>query len=235
MEQCLLGLLYEDVAQDPWCRGTFNKEIRVNGLDWPSMAHSMIGLKRMHHLRLLCEDVLLRGVPGDLIETGVWRGGACIMMRAVLKAYGESTRTVWCADSFEGLPPPDQRYLQDMGDSHSSFDELRVPAEVVENNFRKYGLFDNQVRLLKGWFKDTLPTAPIERLAILRLDGDMYQSTIEAITLLFDKLSLTGYVIVDDWALAGCRQAIIDFRRQRAINDPIMPIDSFGVYWQKTT
>jgi len=54
------------------------------------------------------EDVIARGVPGDFIETGVWRGGACIFMRAILKAYGVTDRTVWVADSFEGVPPPDE-------------------------------------------------------------------------------------------------------------------------------
>ena len=79
------------------------------------------------------------------------------------------------------------------------FPQLAVPLERVQDNFRRYGLLDEQVRFLKGWFRDTLPTAPIERLAVLRLDGDLYESTIQALDGLYDKLSAGGFVIVDDY------------------------------------
>ena len=96
----------------------------------------------------------------------------------------------------------------------------------MQDNFRRYGLLDEQVRFLQGWFRDTLPVAPIERLAVLRLDGDLYESTIQALESLYDKLSAGGYVIVDDYGnVAACRQAVHDFRAQRGINDPIQPID----------
>ncbi len=105
----------------------------------------------------------------------------------------------------------------------------------MQDNFRRYGLLDDQVRFLKGWFRDTLPDAPIERLAVLRLDGDLYESTIQALECLYDRLSAGGYVIVDDYGnVAGCRQAVHDFRAQRGINDPIRPIDWAGVYWRRS-
>jgi O-methyltransferase len=134
------------------------------------------------------------------------------------------------------LPPPDaSRYPADDGDRHFEMDQLAVSMEMVQENFRKYGLLDQQVKFLKGWFKDTLSTAPIDKLAVLRLDGDMYQSTMEAITALYDKLQPGGFVIVDDYgAVAGCRQAITDFRGQRNIEDAIVDIDGLGVYWRKT-
>ncbi len=234
MEQCLLNLIYEDLAQDPWSGGTFNRDTRINGKDWPSVAHSMIGLKRIHNLRNLCEDVIARNIPGDFIETGIWRGGSCIMMRAVLRAHEDTSRRVWCADSFEGLPPPSENYPQDAGDNHSSFDALRISIDQVKSNFQKYDLLDEQVHFLEGWFKDTLHTAPISQLAILRLDGDMYESTMDAIVPLYDKVSPGGYIIVDDWFLPPCQTAINDFRQQRNITDIIIPIDDMGVYWQKT-
>ena len=154
--------------------------------------------------------------PGDLIETGVWRGGATIFMRAILKARGVTDRLVWVADSFAGLPPPDTaRYPQDEGITLHQFPQLAVPLERVQDNFRRYGLLDEQVRFLKGWFRDTLPTAPIERLAILRLDGDLYESTIQALDSLYHKLSVGGFVIVDDYGnVAACRQAVHDFRAE---------------------
>jgi hypothetical protein len=148
---------------------------REQGLGWPIQADTMIGLKRLDNIQFCVENVLKDDIPGDLIETGAWRGGACIFMRAILAAHGITNRRVFVSDSFEGLPKPDaNRYPQDRGDKHFIERFLAVSQEEVEQNFRKYGLLDEQVVFLKGWFKDTLPSAPIEKLAVMRLDGDMY-------------------------------------------------------------
>ncbi len=209
-------------------------ELRAEGRDWPADAESMIGSKRMDSLQTCVTDVIRRGVPGDLIETGVWRGGAAIFMRAVLAAYGDTKRTVWAADSFEGLPAPDARYQADAGDVHHSFKVLAVSLEEVKTNFERYGLLDSQVRFLKGWFRDTLATAPIENLAVARLDGDMYESTMDALKPLYPKLAVGGYLIVDDYGIVpGCRQAVDEYRREHAITEPIVDIDGSGVYWRR--
>jgi O-methyltransferase len=207
--------------------------MRDAGLYWPERAHTMIGLKRLDNLQYCTETVVREGIPGDLIETGVWRGGACIFMRAILKAYGEKRRTVWVADSFEGLPPPDpDTYPADTNPLHI-YSQLAISKEQVERNFRRYGLLDRQVRFLKGWFKDTLSGAPIERLAVIRLDGDMYESTIQALDALYPKLSLGGFVIIDDYSLKACAQAVHDFRRVHGIDDVIIDIDGTGSYWRR--
>ncbi len=101
-------------------------------------------------------------------------------------------------------------------------------------NFERYGLLDSQVRFLKGWFRETLPKAPIEALAVIRLDGDMYESTIDALVNLYPKLSVDGYLIVDDYALKSCRRAVRDYRDSHGIRDPIIPIDWAGVYWRRS-
>jgi O-methyltransferase len=234
MQRCLLNTIYEDAPMDYWSGGRFRAERRATGRDWPSQAHTMIGLKRLVNLRTALETVIGENVPGDFIETGVWRGGACIMARAVLKAYGVTDRLVWVADSFAGLPQPDpERYPADAGDKHHTFKQLAVSLDDVAGNFRKYDLLDHQVRFLKGWFKDTLPRAPIERLAVLRLDGDMYESTMDAFNALYDKVQPGGFVIVDDYQIASCRRAVADFRERRAIGDPIHDIDGFGVFWRR--
>ena len=213
----------------------YDAEARTGGRDWPLFAETMIGLKRLDHLQACVEDVIKRQVPGDLIETGVWRGGATIFMRAILKAYGVTDRTVWAADSFRGLPAPDPgKYPADAGDTLHQFNYLAVPIEDVKANFRKYGLLDAQVRFLEGWFKDTLPGAPIDRLAVLRLDGDMYESTMDALTALYPKLSVSGYAIIDDFHIPACRSAVHDYRAAHGIADPIIEIDGLGVYWQRT-
>lgn len=213
----------------------YDDEKRLNGTDWSPIAHTMIGKNRLDNLQFCIQHVLENGIPGDLIETGVWRGGATIFMRGMLKAFGDARRTVWVADSFEGLPKPDEEnYPKDRGDIHHTHKELAVSVETVKENFRKYGLLDDQVRFLKGWFKDTLPHAPIEKLAILRLDGDMYESTMDGLNHLYHKLSPGGFLIVDDYgAVPACKEAVHDFRRDHAITEEIIRIDWGGVYWQK--
>lgn len=215
----------------------FDREKRLTGAEWPpiAFAHTMIGIKRLDNLQMCIEDVVKNRVPGDLIETGVWRGGATIFMRAILKAYEVTDRYVWVADSFEGLPAPDPAaYPADEGDTLHTFDFLRVSLEEVQANFARYNLLDDQVRFLKGWFKDTLPSAPIQRLAVMRLDGDMYESTMDTLSYLYPKLSVGGYAIVDDYFLKGCRQAVHDFRSRHGIADAIIDIDGLGAYWQST-
>ena len=169
----------------------FDQQGRAEGRDWPARAESMAGLKRLDNLLFCVTDVLRRGVPGDLIETGAWRGGVTIFMRAILEAYGDPDRRVWVADSFQGLPKPDpERWPAEAGDEH--------------------------------W-------------AVLRLDGDMYGSTMEALDALYPKLSQGGYVIVDDYgAIPQCKEAVTDFRTAHGIIDPMEPVDWTGVYWQRS-
>jgi Macrocin-O-methyltransferase (TylF) len=216
---------------------SFDLEKRLNGSDWPppAFAHTMIGMKRLNNLQACIEEVLQKGVHGDFIETGAWRGGATIFMRAVLQAYGVEDRLVWVADSFAGLPEGDgTKYPADAGDVHHTYNVfLSVSLEEVQDNFRRYNLLDDQVRFLKGWFKETLPAAPIKSLAVLRLDGDMYESTLDGFTHLYPKVSSGGYVIIDDYHLAGCRQAVHDYRAAHGIDEEIKDIDGMGVYWQK--
>lgn len=209
-------------------------EEREEGKIWPGYADTMIGLKRLDNLQFCVETAIRERVEGDLIETGVWRGGACILMRAILAAYAIDNRKVYVADSFAGLPKPDEKtFPADKGDRHHTFEVLAVSQEQVADNFRRYGLLDDQVVFLKGWFKDTLPTAPIEKLAVLRLDGDMYGSTMDTLTNLYSKLSRGGFCIIDDYALTGCRKAVDDFRAEKGITADMQVVDWTGRYWRK--
>ena len=203
------------------------------GRAWPVVGETMVGKARLDNLQHCIEDVVRQGVPGDYIETGVWRGGASIFARGVMKALGVDDRRVWVADSFAGLPPPDGRYEADANDVTYSIRELAIPLEVVTENFRRYGLLDDQVRFLAGWFRDTLPTLTEQSWAVLRLDGDMYGSTMDALENLYPRLSPGGYVIIDDGALPACRAAVDDFRSRHDIQDPIEPIDWTGCFWQR--
>ncbi len=236
MEDVLLNLIYRDPPQQGrrWRARLFGETDRRIGRDLPSQAHSMIGKARMRNLRVLAERAIAEGVPGDFAETGVWRGGACIYLRAILAAHGVADRTVWVADSFRGLPPPDAAYPKDRGDKHHENAALAISRAEVEENFRRYGLLDGQVRFLEGWFSETLPGAPIERLALLRLDGDMYSSTWEALEALYDRVSPGGFVIVDDYgAVPACAAAVTEFLEARGERVDLEEIDWTGRWFRK--
>lgn len=209
-------------------------DARLNGEDWPMVAETMVGLRRLDNLQD-CIDMIERdAVVGDFIETGVWRGGASIFMRGMLAAHGDLTRRVWVADSFQGLPEPDPQQPPDAASELWRVPFLHVGLDEVKANFKKYDLLDDQVRFLPGWFKDTLPDAPISRLALIRLDGDLYESTIQALDALYPKLSPGGFVIVDDYeAIEGAKRAVHDFRSRHHIDDAIVPIDRMAVYWRR--
>lgn len=211
-------------------RQPFDTEARVNGRDWPLFGYTMAGHKRLDHMQHCVATIVREGIPGDLIETGAWRGGMTIFMRALLQAHGDTTRRVWVADSFEGLPVPNS---EGDGWDYSTVDILKVPLAQVKANFARFGLLDEQVRFLPGWFAQTLPTAPIERLSLLRLDGDMYSSTRDGLDNLYDKLSPGGFVVVDDYySWPACRRAVDDFRRERGIEAPIEAIDWTAGFWR---
>ncbi len=260
LKRCLLNLIYEDpripfgwdVDASEGVYKNFDLESRLNGSDWPSTAHTMIGMRRLDNIQALFEDVLATQTPGDLIETGVWRGGSTIFMRGLLKAYGVTDRTVWVADSFEGFPHPNQEGVSARSFSSPGLAEARTgppPAHVqvildrlmqgtsyadVREHFARYGLLDEQVQFLRGWFRDTLPAAPITRLALLRLDGDLYDSTYDALQALYPKLSVGGYAIVDDYrTFVECQQAVHDYLEATRTKVDPHDIDAEAVFWQK--
>jgi cephalosporin hydroxylase/glycosyltransferase involved in cell wall biosynthesis len=213
------------------------RALRIEGRDWPARALTMVGLVRLGQLVDAIETVVAEDIPGDVVEAGVWRGGACILARAALRALGVADRVVWCADSFAGLPPPDPtRYPADVGDTHHSIEYLRVGLAEVHAGFERFGELDDQVRFLPGWFADTLPEAPIRQIAVLRLDADMYGSTMDALQHLYPRVAPGGFVIVDDYgAVTGCRRAVDHFRKVHGITAPLQFIDWTGRFWRVPT
>jgi O-methyltransferase len=208
--------------------------VRLAGKDWPATAETMMGLIRMDHLLNCALDVLRQKIPGDMAEIGVWRGGVGIMMLATLRAMGDTRRKVWLADSFRGYPHPDPaRYPADNGDPHHTFRDLVVSLDTVKQSIARYGFNDSQISYLPGWFRDTLPSMPIERIALLHLDCDMYESNIVALRSLYPKVSPGGYIIVDDYgAVAGCQRAVDDFRKEQGIDIELQRVDWTAVCWQ---
>jgi hypothetical protein len=206
-----------------------------HGTEWPDKTLSMIGLKAMMNIKECVETVIRDQIPGDLVETGVWRGGASIFMAAILDSYQETiNRKLFVCDSFQGLPPPDPNCVQDRGDTLHTVSYLAVPLEEVKHNFNLFNLNLENVIFVKGWFKDTLHTLPTNQISVLRLDGDMYQSTMDGLNALYDKVSNGGFIIIDDYGLEGCRKAVDDFRTWRNIKSPMIQInDCKKMYWQK--
>jgi macrocin-O-methyltransferase TylF-like protien len=233
-------LLRLDEARRDYC--TRYCELNLEGrflddrLENLGFQHTMIGRLRLENVATCLEQIHNSNVPGDLIECGVWRGGTTLFMRGFLKAYGITDRTVWVADSFAGLPAPSLPEDEGLDLSADKYPMLTIPLAAVRDLFARYGLLDEQVRFLKGWFKDSLGAACIGSLALMRVDGDLYESTRDALSALYPKVSEGGFVIIDDYnAIPACRQAVDDYRRRNGISAPLERIDWTGVFWQKAS
>jgi O-methyltransferase len=217
------------VRRRPPARPQEQEEGRI----WPGTAETMVGLRRLDNVQACIEQVIADGVRGDILEAGVWRGGTSIFARAVLAAHGVHDRTVWVADSFQGLPKPAPGDDLDTGDTLWTHPQLAVSLAEVQANFARYGLLDSQVRFLEGWFADTLPGAPIDQLAVLRADGDLYRSTLDVLEPLYPKLAVGGFLIIDDFALPACKAAVNEYRERHSITEPIQEIDWTGAFWRR--
>lgn len=207
---------------------------------WFGDALTMSSRKRLDNIQYCIEDCIERDVPGDFIECGAWRGGGGILMRGILMAHGVTDRTVWVADSFQGLPPPPAHSVDEGMYNFPQvveIDRFSVDVDAVKASFTRYDLLDDQVQFLPGWFDETLPTAPIEQLAVLRLDGDYYESTMTTLEQLYPKVSPGGYIIIDDWGIdqiCGEKEAVLEYRQAHGITDDILPVDYHSAYWQKS-
>jgi len=191
----------------------------------------------LDNVRVCVESVLREKVPGDLVECGVWRGGVTLYMRAILKAHDIRDRSVWALDSFEGLPEPD---LEQNPLDYLSYETLRliggfaVGVEEVKDTFRRFGLLDEQVRFVPGWFDQTVPQLEIGPIAVLRLDADFYASTVPLLQHLVPKVSPGGFVIIDDYGIPhmDARRAVDEYRQQWGVSAPLVTVNDQTVYWR---
>lgn len=231
LKRTLTGMVYEDPPfQAPWlARDGYQQDVRATGFDYPQHAPCMIGLRRLGNVQECVEQVLADGVPGDLAECGVWRGGTCIFMRALLKLRDVTDRLTWVIDSFQGLPP---REAAEEGWTLPAHAALAVPLDEVRRNFALYGMLDDQVQFVPGWFSESLP-GPVGTLAVLRLDGDLYRSQLDVLTHLYPLLSPGGYVIIDDSHLPGCARAVREYREAHDITESVCQVDDYAVCWRK--
>jgi O-methyltransferase len=207
-----------------------DRRLRSAGIDWPLHGLTMVGLARLADLQSCVETVVRDRVDGDLIEAGVWRGGASILMRAVLDSLGSTDRTVLVADSFEGFPDTDAAETDGVD---YSYEFLAAPLDEVRGNFARFG-YDRGVEFIPGFFEDTLPQLTDRTFAVVRLDGDSYSATNVGLHSLYPALSPGGYIIIDDYGVVeGCRRAVDDFRSQYGITEPIEQVDWVCVRWRR--
>ena len=253
----------------------------IDGSLWPPQgscqAITMSGIRRLDNLQMILEDVILRQVDGDFIELGVWKGGLCILAKAIFHAYRQYNRKIFLADSFDGIPPVNtNEYPVDK--MHLGSDKFKILSSnytgginAVKRNFNLYFNVENKrerlsnktfklenghqenemekefkvdVEFLVGYFKDSLPLAIKENkfkcFSVLRLDGDIYESTWQSLVYLYPYLNVGGLVIVDDFSgWEGAFRAVHDFRRKEKIQTPIVQVFhkegelSNGVYFRK--
>ena len=173
-------------------------------------------------------------LAGDYAEFGVWRGGASIFARAVLKAHAVEDRSVHVFDSFQGLP---EASTGEDNDSWSKMTFLMVPLQDVQANFEAFGLLDSQTQFHQGFFGASCPEFRKDfmgRLAVIRLDGDMYESTMDILYNVYEMLSVSGYAIIDDYGIDECKKAIAEFMKVNSIEEEIKIVDDYGAYFQKS-
>jgi len=226
-----------------------------NGLKWPAYGTTMAGHRRLRNVRHLLLQANASGLKGSYAECGVWRGGMSIYAKAVLEVY-HLQRQVYLCDSFQGLPKPRAGSLRSDETHYSTPAAAHVLSQGeahVASNFRAHGVPFQNVTLVKGFFVDALPAMRAgllkrgETLSILRLDGDMYDSTIDILYNLYDLVDVGGYVVVDDfgWDFGtqagqragwGAKDALLDFRAVHGIEDRahrMRDIDGSGAWFQK--
>lgn len=182
-------------------------------------------------------EVILKNIEGDIIELGIASGGNFASMMLGMKSVG-GNRTCWGFDSFQGIQLAGKKDTVQAGigaithNVNVPEEQLLVssgitvhPKQQVIENLKRWKCYDN-VKLVEGWVQNTLPVElpNIDKISILRLDMDIYDPTKIALNLLYDKISVGGIIIIDDWALDGVRIACNEFFEERGLNVEMLSI-----------
>lgn len=196
---------------------------------------TMVKSRNLLNLFSLIETVNAMNVPGDIVECGVWNGGASAMMAfACLNTEVPRDRRFWLFDSFEGLPPPGPR--DGKTENEHFFDGMcRGSVSSVEKVFEKLCLSLDNVRIVKGWFEATLSGAAIDQIAVLHIDADWYDSVKYVLETFYEKVVPGGFIVLDDYGYwDGCSRALEDFFAERKLTGIVLQkADSTGAYFQK--
>ncbi len=200
--------------------------------------YTMVTNKNLVTLYNLVREVTRARLPGDIVECGVWNGGSAAVMGyadAQENAHESSRRTIWLFDSFEGLPPVTEKDVNVKKENYFvGWNKGSITA--VKNAFSKLGLPLDHVKVVPGWFETTLKTAGVERIAILHIDADWYESVKIVLDVFYEKIVPGGYVILNDFGTwDGCNQAVDDFFAEHGLSDICLTIvePGSGAYFQK--
>jgi hypothetical protein len=208
------------------------------------LPYSLVGTGGLEATYRLCSEMDARSIPGDFIELGVARGGCAALMAGVMLKGGGNGRRLWLFDSYEGLPDPT---AEDYGPGKSSGTGDHVTPlvrgsclgtldEVQHLLVSKKGYPRDRIEFIKGWFHDTVPVHRdrIKGIAVLRIDGDWYESTKTCLEGLYDLVAPEGAVIIDDYqSCFGCKRAVDEFIAARGLNVDIVLDGRGGCYFRK--
>jgi O-methyltransferase len=181
--------------------------------------YTMVSNAMLIKLYGIVEEVIERNIPGDIVECGTWNGGSAAMMAASCR---DSGRTLWLFDSFEGLPSPSPE--DEVPPNLSGF--LKGDIEKVRKVLSMFA-GENEVRIVPGWFEETLVNPPPTEIAVLFIDVDLYKSTKIVLERLYERVVEGGFIIVDDYRRwKGCRKATDEFFKDVQVER----IDRCGIY-----
>jgi len=202
---------------------------------------SLVGSEGMEATYDCTRRVIQDDVPGDLVECGVAQGGSALLIALVNAKLGGNRKHLWLFDSYEGLPDPTSEDYKD-GKTGTHIRPLPKGSclgtieDVNRLLFEQHDVPRTSTHLVKGWFQDTLPATreKLGAIALLRLDGDWYESTKVCFENLYDKVSRGGFVILDDYfSCYGCKLATDEFLAARGTPFPIVPDGRGGAFFQK--
>ncbi len=204
------------------------------------MRHSLVGASGLEHTHDLAQSLIDQEIPGAFVECGVAQGG-CAALLAQVAAGDPASRHCWFFDSYEGLPDPtDADFVNGRTGQHvrplPKGSCLGTIEQVSELLFDEMGSDRDCIHLVKGWFQDTLPVErnAIGAIALLRADGDWYESTKCVLENLYDAVSAGGHVIIDDYCSCfGARRATDEFLSQRGIDTTLVPDGRGGASFEK--
>ena len=184
---------------------------------------TMTSPERLHAVCEAVRYVENSGIGGAIVECGVWRGGSMMAAALTLLSLSSTERDLFLFDTFEGMSPPDQEDISIAGERASDLGELHekteadrfwcyAPLEVVRQAVFSTGYPSQKFHFLKGQVEDTLPTGAPDKIAILRLDTDWYESTRHELETLYPRLVRGGVLIVDDYGhWQGARKAVDEY------------------------
>jgi O-methyltransferase len=196
--------------------------------------------ERMYALYQAVSHVDAAGIDGDVVECGVWRGGSSMLAASTLLALGDEARSLWLYDTFEGMPEPGPADVHYTGEQMAAvWDRYRDDRESgvlaysaldeVQANMASTGFPAERTHYVKGRVEDTIPARIPERIAVLRLDTDWYESTLHELVHLYPRLQPGGVLIIDDYGhWQGARQAVDEYFDGRGIPMLLNRIDYTG-------